>query len=196
MIFIHKESNFKLEMQEIIENPNLPLTQSHINTLENTQIDLNSYYRPTELNLNTTGAYLWGCSQNYYGDVNKSCSPLCIGSLYQTESDCQYSIWIYHQNELVNKLNVKTSKAYIYVDENWQAFLNTDIEKLKVYGITHATILKTKNSQHKIVLPMTSIENLPIVKEFYNNYELKKENNYYWLIILFILTVILFWNFK
>ena len=81
---------------------------------------------------------------------------------------------------------------HLLADKEFQSL----IEKLKVYGITHATIFKTKNSQHKIVLPMTSIENLPIIKEYFKNYERKKEGNYYWFVILIVLAVILFWNFK
>lgn len=183
-------------MDSLLENPSTPLSQSHIDTFQNQEIDLKQHFRPTELEINTVGSYLWGCSQNYYGDVNKSCSPLCINSLFSEETDCQYSVWTYYK-ELTNILNTKTSKAYIYVENDWSGFLNKDIEILKISGITHATILKTQNSQHKIVLPMTSINNLPIIKEYFQEHELKENKSYYWIFILIILGVILltkFWN--
>ena len=185
-------------MESLIENPSIPLSQNHINTLETQEIDLNSYYRPTELEINTVGSYLWGCSQNYYGDVNKSCSPLCINSLYSEDNDCQYSVWN-HSGELKNILNTKTTQAYIYVENEWTGFLKADIEKLKNHGISHATILKTQNSQHKIVLVMTSISNLPIIREYFEHNEVKEERNYYWIIILIILAIVakvLFLKFK
>ena len=183
-------------MKSLIENPSTPLSQTHINTLQNQKIDLQNHYRPTELEINTVGSYLWGCSQNYYGDVNKSCSPLCINSLYSEDNDCQYSIWTY-SGELNNILNTKTTQAYIYVENNWTGFTNTDIEKLKLNSISHATILKTQNSQHKIVLPMTSISNLPIIRNYFEHeYEVKESYNYYWILILIVLAIVLFLNFK
>ena len=185
-----------LKMEALLETPSTPLSQTHIDTLQNHSINLNNYYRPSELEINTVGSYLWGCSQNYYGDVNKSCSPLCINSLFSKETDCQYSVWTYSSNQLKNILNVQTSKAYIYVEKDWTGFLNSDIENLKTYGISHATILKTQNSQHKIILPMISINNLPVIKNYFQEYELKEGGNYYWLVILIILAIVLFLNFK
>src|SRR5678815_5032437 len=34
-------------------------------------------HRPAVLKPGTIGAFLWGCGQNYYGDVERACSPLC-----------------------------------------------------------------------------------------------------------------------
>ena len=145
-------------------------------------------YRPSFIEPNTAGSYLWGCSQNYYGDVNKSCSLLCVNSIAFDEDEylCQYSIW-YYDKSLIQKNNVKSSKAFIYVNNDWKYFYDTDIRILKNCGIQFATILTTNNSKHKILIPMTSVDNLPITKEIETIQEKKETSySYFWLIVLFI----------
>ena len=122
-------------------------------------------YRPTFLEPNTVGSYLWGCSQNYYGDVIKPCSLLCVNSIpYDSNMNCQYSIW-YYDKFLEKKTNVSSSKAYIYVTKNWTSFKSSDISFLKTSGIYSASILTTFDSKHKILIEMTSVDNLPISKD-------------------------------
>jgi len=169
---------------------------------------ISKQYRPTEININTVGSYLWGCAQNYYGDVNKNCSPLCLGSIshdsYKDSCEfsgkCQYSIWTFSNNKLVNKYTAPSTKAYIYVDSNWKGFLESDIEMLKSSGIFYATILVTINSQHKIIMQMTSVNNLPILKQYpsviYEDQEGQinegnKEKDKTWVILLIILLLLI-----
>src|SRR5665647_3418862 len=88
-------------------------------------------YRPTQINVNTVGAYLWGCFQNFYGSVNRNCSALCVNSISHSINTmmsedslncekCQYSIWTYTNKKLTNDFNTSSSKAYIYVDSDWE----------------------------------------------------------------------------
>ena len=164
-------------------NKNDPYLQRHIGL----------FHRPTSLKVGTAGAYLWGSLQNYYGDVSKSCSSLHNNSLLHNPEDetCQYQIWNYTQNVLRSVGHSFSPKAYIYVDENWQGFEDKDIEILRNNGIEHATILNTKDSKHNILLPMTSINNLPILK----NYEgqviehIIEEESSNWAFYLFMLLI-------
>lgn len=127
-------------------------------------------YRPTNIDIATGGAYLWGCSQNYYGDVNKPCSALCMNSISHDsnhlDNSCQYSIWTYYSNNLERRNNILSSKAYIYVSNDWNGFTASDITFLKSSRIFFATILSTNNSKHKTIIPMTSVDNLPMSKKY------------------------------
>lgn len=162
-------------------------------------------YRPTEININTVGAYLWGCSQNFYGDTNQNCSALCANSIPHLSNSliseeslnckkCQYSIWTYTHQKLNNDFHTSSSKAYIYVDSDWSGFYKNDIEVLRKNGLLYATIFGTKHSQHQLLLPMTSIDNLPISKEPNNfiQHEVLEESNW-WVFISLILLFILFY---
>lgn len=160
-------------------------------------------HRPTEIGVGTVGAYLWGCSQNYYGNVNKNCSPLCFGSIPHEVNTllsedslncekCQYSIWTYVKEKLNNDFNTSSSKAYIYVDEDWKGFKNSDIEILKKSGIFYASIFNTIYSQHKVLLPMTSVDNLPIFKEYPSTFTKRiSEDSFYWIFIIFVILILL-----
>lgn len=189
--------NVAKAIEYLTENYDKPISefQSYIDIIENEPNVLSliqKQYRPTNIEINTVGAYLWGCSQNFYGDVHKNCSPLCIGSFPHdnTYETCQYSTWTYMGGNLINKFNVLSPKAYIYVDSNWESFTNSDIEKLKQSGIYYASVLKTKNSQHKVFLSMTSLDNLPIFKQYNDFYvEETSKKNYWGFIILFVIFV-------
>lgn len=165
-------------------------------------------FRPTNIEVNTAGSYLWGCSQNYYGNVNKNCSPLCNNSIQYSDSDnfenntCQYSIWTY-DGELHNDLKINSTKAYIYVSQDWKGFKESDIEQLKEAGIYHATILSTLNSQHKIIFPMTSVDGLPIFKEqlfeirsYTEEISSTKHNLWKFVAFLFLISLIIYYISK
>ena len=182
-LYIEKLENYKYDIQEL-------------------QKLIKQRHRPTEIEVNTVGSYLWGCFQNYYGnDLNQNCSPLCYGSIFQTKETnnekCQYSIWVYNDNKLENTFDTSSSKAYIYVDENWEGFRKRDIDKLKEKGILFASIFITFNSQHKNIISMTSIDDLPIIKEYFDIIVEKTSNAwYYWIVLLFIIIFIVMIYFK
>lgn len=142
---------------------------------------LNSQYRPTIINVNTVGAYLWGCNQNYYGDVSKNCSPLCHDAFPHDEdkidltSTCQYQIWEDREDQLHSQGRSSSNKAYIHItSENFKGLKREQIDNLKKNGIQYVTIITTKDSQHKILVPMTNIDNIKVFEE---KKEIKKEKN-------------------
>ena len=154
--------------------------------------NLEKYYRPTSLKTGSVGAYLWGSLQNYYGDVNKSCSILNNNSLFNTDENCQYQIWTYKNGQLDCKGHSQSSKAYIYVGEDWEGFDLTSIENLSSSGIEYATVLNTIDSKHNILIKMSSVNDLPIVKEEKSIVEVKKENFLIPYYIFFLIFVIIF----
>ena len=186
-------------IQILAENYNTPLEElTEYRDIVEQNLDqpelysiISEQFRPTSIQIGTAGAYLWGCDQNYYGTVSKSCSALCNGGIAyrNTQNTCQYQIWIYNKI-LKLKETAFSSKAYIYVESDWIGFQQADIEILKTNQVEYATILKTQNSQHEIILSITQVDNLPIVKEFISEpvQEVQSSSTYWW-IILFILII-------
>ena len=132
-----------------------------------------------------------------YGDVIKSCSPLCFGSFpYDNEvKTCQYSIWRYG-DQLIKESNVSSPKAYIYVDlDRWKGFTRQDIETLESYGITSAKIFTTNNSKHEVLYSMTDINDLPS-QEVFEEIPVQKSSKWYYFILLTIFLMILIIYFK
>lgn len=159
--------------------------------------ELKKYYRPTSLNTGTVGSYLWGSLQNYYGDVSKPCSALNNGSLFENDEMCQYQIWIYKNGVIKLQGESLSSKAYIYVENNWEGFNYCDIEKLKDAGIENACVLNTVDNRHTILLKMSPIFHLPVLKNFDENEKkdelVEKENSslpYYIFLLIFLIIFI------
>ena len=146
--------NYDLEMDDPIVMDSMEIVKN----AEKGEIskNLKKYYRPTTLKIGTVGAFLWGGLQNYYGEVSKSCSALNNGSLFENEETCQYQIWTYKNGIMKLQGDSLSSKAYIYVEEGWQGFNYSDIEKLKEGGIENATVLNTIDNKHTMWDPLES----------------------------------------
>ena len=153
---------------------------------------LNEQFRPMNIKVGSAGAYLWGCNQNYYGNVNKTCSALCNGGIvYENNNQtCQYQIWTY-EDKLLLKDNISSSKAYIYVSKDWNGFKKDDIENLKNNGVRFATILITENSKHEIIIPIVQVDDLPIVEEIKIE-KIENQSNINYIFLLFILSLFVF----
>ena len=118
--------------------------------------------------MNTIGSLLFGCSQIYYGDVKKQCSPLCIGNLHSFSNDngcgCEYQVWRQNRNKKYVKVNnvEKSNVAYIYLENSNIGFEYEDVENFKKNGVKKAIVFSTKNSKHELLLPLCPISQLPI----------------------------------
>lgn len=157
---------------------------------------INEQFRPMNIKIGTAGSYLWGCDQNYYGNINKTCSALCNGGIgYENNNQtCQYQIWTYI-NKLLLKDNISSSKAYIYVSKEWNGFKKEDVEKLKNNGVEFATILITENSKHEIIVPIVQVEDLPIVEEIEIKEVDPQSYKIYYIILFFIIILFMFFIF-
>jgi hypothetical protein len=206
-----------------VNNSPNPKIQKYIQIIEENKHNplfhhlLNNQSRPTSIQTNTVGAYLWGCRQNFYGQVSKACSCLCaesfennkgLGESFIENVDinniCQYQIWsIDSQGGLDCKRSANNSQAYIYVGENWKGLTEKNLETLKFHGIDSAAILLTKNSQHFFLHPMKFLDFYPTINERYpnniniSNFEtentLSFSNPYILLIILILITIFIFY---
>lgn len=165
-------------------------------------------YRPTIIIPGTIGSFIFGCFQNSYGDIDKICSILCINNIPSDEilnNLCKYQIWIPSNNldskyKLINISN--NNHAYIFVDSNFISFDNIDIELFKNHGVEYAQILITYKYKHRILIKMTSVNNLPIKlhqnniinksKNYKNKYFFKYSSYFYIYFVFFIIILLFF----
>jgi hypothetical protein len=201
-----KDINRKLEeaVEILAENYTKPVTDISLAKYKNLIEEyknkhvleyITKQYRPTNIEVGTFGAYLWGCSQNYYGNVNKSCSALCAGSfnLDDDSQTCQYQIWTYDKELKLKTPHISSTRAYIYVPEDWTGFKKSDMDYLK--DIDFVSVLTTKESKHITLIPMTAIENLPISEKVEEIKETSSNYYYYIFFLLFILLILFFLKF-
>jgi len=169
MSLLNKEDNLSKSLLYLENNYEKSLDNEevfpHLEVIEanKDKIDLETLYRPTHIEYNTVGSYLWGCSQNYYGPVSKSCSILCNPKSlnYDEKSNCQYQLWTCYQDKLISIGHSFNNMGYIYVDEKWSGMLEEDIEKLKNAKLNTITILKTSNNVHETLHNMISLNEIP-----------------------------------
>jgi hypothetical protein len=152
-----------------------------VKSLEEFNIILNiikKQYRPTEIQPGTLAAFLFGCQQTHYGDICKSCSSLCIGSISPSRNKCKYQVWVNLNEKYIqtnngeselesessdmNSTNHKIRHAYVYVNTDFNGFTKDDIETFHKSGVEFAQIIITEKSQHHTLIKMTSIFSLPI----------------------------------
>ena len=154
---------------------------------------INKQYRPSQLNPGSIGAFLWGCSNQYYGDVPKSCSALCINSIpFNETKECQYQIWR-HTGKLIKENFVKNSIAYLYVDDNWKGITNDEYKIMKSNNVNYVTIINTNSSKHYIKSKIKPLEDIPILK--INDEIIKQQSNNYTIVVLvFLIIIIIFFQ--
>jgi len=186
-------------IQSLAENYDKPLSEylKYKEIVEENKDDphiytyIKEHFRPINLKIGSNGAYLWGCDQNYYGDVNQACSALCNGgiSYKQNSQTCQYQIWTY-TSSLCLKENTSSPNAYIYVDKDWSGFTQEDIQLLQENGVDFVSILKTENSKHEVVSSMLKIDELPVIKKE-EIVQIKETSYTIYYILLFLFLIIL-----
>ena len=127
------------------------------------------YGKPNVITPGSAGAFLFGCSQDNYGDVdNKFCSPLCTQSIYPGSTDqlscCPYQIWLWNP-EAFTKINDSNSdQAYIYIsdvdDTTNIKFPPELINVLNMNNVKSVQVFVTKDSKHISLIPSTPLSNL------------------------------------
>lgn len=149
---------------------------------------INRKYRPSQLTPNSLGSFLWGCSGNYYGDVSKSCSNLCLHSIpFLINENCQYQIWKY-DNVLTKENLAKNDIAYIYTDHSWEGFSKEEKEELKNNGVKYVTTLTTENSRNYIKESMKQLEDIQTIGG--NDTQIKTKTSFNYFYIFLLLTLI------
>jgi hypothetical protein len=146
--------NYKISLSDHQIRKNIEIIEQF--SEEEIEKEINKYHRPTFLLVGTSGNYLWGNKQSYYGDVDPGCSALAINGRGYREK-CSYSVWQYQNGEINNLVPNKSTRAYIYVDSGWEKFSKEDMEKLLDSGIKEIAIFETNNSIHKEIHKMKPI---------------------------------------
>lgn len=174
--------------------------------------------RPGTIKHGTLGAYIWGCVQECYGDVDKHCTPLCINSIpFETNEtpNCQHHIITRDTTEdgeiRMTCLNCDSSGHHIntgilYVNSDIDTLTGQEIEFLKGLGISQLSILIKDGYKYHKKIDMMPIDRLntsqpqtSIPKGFIQSpmnivekQEEKQESNTYLGWILLIVLIIIF----
>lgn len=175
-----EKDQFKRSAKVCIEYSDLPLTATadnkkvaraletvreifQTNPKKYSKILLNQF-RPTIIKVGTVGSFLFGCFQNFYGDMHKICSPLCIGNLsISSDDDCEYQVWI--QDPIGEYKAITTNSnnhAYVYTNEEPLLFSTHAITKFREAGIKYVQVFSTKDSKHQIRTKIRPISQLPL----------------------------------
>ena len=146
----------------------------HVNNTDNLNdiIDiLNDQYHPTDIKIGTIGAGLFGCLYNYYGDISKSCSAICLNSPLNIGT-CNKQIWQQYLTDVdlrfVRQYNAQwqlldnlTPQAYIFVQESFKYFTLTEKQHFAKHNIKQAQILITRHGKHQKLTRMLPLDQLP-----------------------------------
>lgn len=140
----------------------------NINTMKRLNKALDKCYWPTNLEPGTVGAFLFGCRQSSYGDVNRECSPLCIESLPcdNHNSVCDQQVWSLNNIQGEDRLvliqdNSDSSQAYIYVGDRFDGLSSNELRQLKDHGVGNVSLYTTENSKHWAMSRNLSINKIP-----------------------------------
>lgn len=160
-------------------------TKDISNTYESFISTLMNEFKPSEIKSNTVGSFLFGCFQDSYGDVDKSCSIVCndgVQNPYHVKGSCKEQIIIQTKSKIKKYTSrferLKSSptdshKAYIFLYSNFSGFTEHELDQLNDYGILMVEGLTTKYSQHHLVFKMRMIDDLPLMEDIpiksYNN---------------------------
>ena len=98
-----------------------------VSILQNNQYNiildiLDEQSRPTSLIPDSAGALLFGSYQDCYGDVDRHCSPLSIGSIKRNEDNlvsCSAQVWVFRTEDDRKYYSAITQRdsnqAYVFV---------------------------------------------------------------------------------
>lgn len=173
---------------------------------------LKNNHQPSNIEPGTIGAELYGCLQNYYGDIDKDCSALCMNSIFN-KSFCTKQIWVQTVDDsdmrLIRISGDNDIKAgYIYINKNFLYFTKTEKQLLSNSGLKYGQILDTNFSKHYAKTRMISIDDLPDIDNINNKSEVEHwriehteksnvkhdiqndTNNYTAIIIIFLLILL------
>lgn len=125
---------------------------------------LSSFPPPTQIEKDTIGSYLYGCSQSNFGDVDRSCALSCVEGFdpnFNTKP-CQQQIWQYAQGKLVSLYtSADSTEALIYVDNDFTGLSEAQLEQLRVENVMRISVLVEQNGRYVRLLPLTDISQLP-----------------------------------
>lgn len=128
--------------------------------------------KPSTIEPETLGAYIWGCVQDCYGDAEKYCTPLCINSI-PSETDekpsCQHHIITREINDdgginivclNCNRNNEQLHTAILYSREDIDSLTGQELRFIKNLGIAQLSIMIKDGYKYVQKLPMTPVDRI------------------------------------
>lgn len=127
-------------------------------------------FRPSIIDNDTIGSFLFGCFQSNHGEIDAQCSPLCINSIknpFKSSKKCVEQIWIqtnyYGESRFISLTPQSSSmKAFIFVFQTFNGFTDNEIDIFLENNILLAECIMTKNSKHYQVFKARTIDDLPM----------------------------------
>lgn len=127
-------------------------------------------HRPSDIKDGTVGAFIFGCINNDYDNIDMNCSIHCANSIGY--GSCNKQLWVQKgkfPHRYVRSNNPPNKdEAYIYVDEYFVGFSREEISDFKRARVKNATVLVTKNGKHFTRIPKTEIRSLPLIDDTEN----------------------------
>jgi hypothetical protein len=128
--------------------------------------------KPNKIEYGTLGAYIWGCVQECYGDIEKHCTPLCINSIPSETNEipnCMHHIITRDTSEdgeiRLTCLNCDRSPGHIntgilYVNSDIDTLTGQELEFLKKLGISQLSIMIKDGYKYNKKVDMLPIDRL------------------------------------
>ncbi len=128
-----------------------PDLKDHLNRLKRFKDDdpseysrlIQGYHRPIDIQPGTVAAFLFGCSQQFYGNIDSRCTCLCL------QDTCTKQIWTVSGNKLQKNNDVSSKEAYMFIPSNF-IFTSRYKRILMKAGVKTVSLIKTAFSKHII----------------------------------------------
>lgn len=146
------------------------LIKSYVNSDDHRILNkiVDQQYKPSYTKPGTVGAFLFGCGQTTYGEVNQSCSPLCIGNVNILKgASCDDQVWVLATDNSPRFLQIYDSgevpgRALIFVPDDFGGFTPEEIDLFKSRGVSQAQLFNTFEGKHFVKLRTTPLSKLPV----------------------------------
>ena len=160
---------------------------------------INKQYRPVRITEGTVGAFLFGCKQKDYGDVNRDCSPLCINALGHDK--CQHQVWVDQGSTpsrfiRINVPDPPSEIAYVYAKKGFSGFNSNDLSDFGSAGVKKVQVYITEDTTHSLEIPLITLAELEPGSEVTKGPSDKKRSpntnnsSFNWFPILFLIIIV------
>ena len=157
---------------------------------------ISKQYVPSSISPGTIGSFLFGCINQDYGEVDRHCSPLCLGGM--DSKPCEKQMWTQSGEKprrFIRMNNSDASEAYVYVEKGFVGFTEQEISDLQEANVSIVTVLNTRDGRHYTKFKNKKISECPMLVERNDrnnntNTNIEETQDYTYYVILFIAFII------
>ena len=146
---------------------------------------IQNYHRPIDIQPGTVSVFLFGCSQQFYGNIDSRCACICL------QDTCTKQVWTVSGNKLQKNNDVTTEEAYLFIPSNF-TFTKRYERILMKGGVRTVSLIKTVFSKHIIVETITLVETDDDEDEEVEPIKGTESSIIYLIILLIIILIIVF----